>query len=69
MEANAEKLIDALDKAEEDLGYSYRICVFALDLVNMFQMDISVAELNNWVVGQAEKDSKGILFSRAEMFN
>lgn len=59
LEANAEKLIDAMDTAEEDLGFSYRICVFALDLVNMYPMDISVAELNNWVVSQAEKDSKG----------
>jgi predicted TIM-barrel fold metal-dependent hydrolase len=59
LEADAEKLIEALDTAEENIGYPYRMCVFALDLGYKYRMDIPIAKLNNWVVSQAEKDTRG----------
>jgi predicted TIM-barrel fold metal-dependent hydrolase len=59
LEATSEKLIEALDTAESKLGDAYLMCVFALDLGSLFPMEISIKELNNWVVEQAEQDPRG----------
>ena len=59
LDATSEKLIEALDRAESDLGDSYSMCVFALDLVHVFPMEVSITELNDWVVKQAQRDPRG----------
>jgi predicted TIM-barrel fold metal-dependent hydrolase len=59
IEATSEKLIEALNTAESELGGAYFMCVFALDLVNAFPMEVTIEELNNWVVKQAQKDPRG----------
>jgi len=59
LEATSDRLIEALDSAESALGDTYRICVFALDLGIMFPMEISIREVNNWVVEQARSDPRG----------
>jgi predicted TIM-barrel fold metal-dependent hydrolase len=59
LEADAEKLIESLDRAEDALGTSYRICVFAIDIGRLFPTDLAVSELNDWVAAQAKKDPRG----------
>ncbi len=59
LDAHAEKLIEALDTAEEILGCTYRICVNILDIGNIYNMEVSISELNDWVVNQAGMDSRG----------
>jgi predicted TIM-barrel fold metal-dependent hydrolase len=57
--ADAAMLIDALDEAEDQLGCEYRICVFAIDLRPLFPMEVSIADLNDWVMAEAAKDRRG----------
>jgi predicted TIM-barrel fold metal-dependent hydrolase len=56
--ADAAMLIEALDVAEHELGCEYRICVFAIDLRPLFSMEVSIAELNDWVIDEAAKDRR-----------
>ncbi|MEI7778931.1 MAG: amidohydrolase family protein [Actinomycetes bacterium] len=57
--ADAEMLIEALDKAEEVIKRAYHICAFAIDLRPLFAMEISVADLNDWVISEARRDVLG----------
>jgi predicted TIM-barrel fold metal-dependent hydrolase len=57
--ADAAMLIEALDVAEDQLGCEYRICVFAIDLRPLFAMEVSIADLNDWVIEEAAKDRRG----------
>jgi predicted TIM-barrel fold metal-dependent hydrolase len=59
LDATSEKLIEALNTAESELGDAYVMCVFALDLVDVFPMEVTIEELNNWVVKQAQQDPRG----------
>ena len=58
-DADAAMLIEALDRAEEDLGCPYHVCVFAIDLRPLFEMEVPLATLNDWVIGEAGKDRRG----------
>ncbi len=57
--ADGAMLIEALDAAEAALGDEYRICVFAIDLRPRFEMEVGLAELNDWVMEQAAMDARG----------
>jgi hypothetical protein len=59
LDATSDKLIEALDTAEIELGDVYHMCVFALDLGSAFPMEVTIEELNNWVVKQAQQDPGG----------
>ncbi len=52
-------LVEAIDIAEDNLGCAYHICVFAIDLRPTFAMEVSLAELNDWVIAEAGRDSLG----------
>jgi predicted TIM-barrel fold metal-dependent hydrolase len=59
LDAAADKLIEALDRFEEETSGEYRMVVFAIDIGTIFPTDLSIAELNNWVSGQASRDNRG----------
>lgn len=58
-DADASMLIEALDVAEENLGCPYHVCVFAIDLRPLFEMEVPLSALNDWVLAEARKDAKG----------
>ena len=59
LNADAGKLIQAMDRAEEELSGEYSMAVFAIDIHNVFPMEVSIEELNNWVFQQASIDEGG----------
>lgn len=52
-------LVEALDVAEAQLGCAYHVCAFAIDLRPLFEMEVSLAALNDWVIGEAARDARG----------
>jgi len=60
VDVDALQLIEALDRAEAELGIAeYRICTFAIDLRPRFAMELPLSELNDWVLSQAARDPRG----------
>jgi predicted TIM-barrel fold metal-dependent hydrolase len=59
LNADAGKLIQAMDSVEQELSDEYSMAVFAIDIHNVFPMEVSIQGLNNWVSQQASIDKRG----------
>jgi predicted TIM-barrel fold metal-dependent hydrolase len=60
IDVDGSMLIEALDRAEAMLGIDeYRVCVFAIDLRPAFAMEVTLPELNDWVMREAARDGRG----------
>jgi predicted TIM-barrel fold metal-dependent hydrolase len=59
LNADAVKLIQAINRAEQEFSDEYSMAVFAIDIHKVFPMEVSIEGLNNWVSQQASIDKGG----------